>query len=316
VNGIDVLVIVILGLCAWSGARRGWRLSLLDLACIVLGIVVGIYTYPAGVWVLRKLLGLPYLLAGPLGFMLMVLLGGALIWLGGMRWLASRDKRAGRSGDRKKASDDPAEGAPARTLGDRLGGGIIGAFMGAMGMTAFLMLVGMGSTSKGQIQHSALARSSRSAIPIGLEMAEHLGVDLPRVVVVPKSLTNAFEFSPMRVPRFIPINFTKLDGSKCIKCGGKVRFLGYKWKDLPTPCPKFQCTVCGRTSDGCQTFEGFHKMYGDCPFTLADQGALLDCGVWTNGDPVVPQGRCPVCGRELHLREPEFASRPTCTVPL
>lgn len=304
-NGIDVLVILLLAICAWSGARRGWRWSLLDLACLVVGVVFGIYTFPLAVVLLRKVLALPLLIAGPVGFLLMALLGSGIVWFAGTRLLSGRSSQA--NGDSASAP-----GGLAWRFANRCGGAAISLVMGCIGVGAFLMLIGMGASSREQIQRSALGRCFRAAMPPALGAAEHLGVDLPRVVMVPRELTRAFEFSPIRVPRFVPINFTKLNGSTCIKCRGKAAFLGYKWKDLSTPSPKFRCTVCGRTSDGCQTFEGFHKMYADCPFTLADQGALLDCGVWTNGDGVVPLGVCPVCGRRLNLRaRGDFPTRVT-----
>ncbi|HHX87362.1 MAG TPA: CvpA family protein [Firmicutes bacterium] len=91
------------------------------------------------------------------------------------------------------------------------------------------------------------------------------------------------------------INFSRLDQSTCISCHGQVDFLGYFKNQHGTTSPKFICQNCGRTSDGCQTFEGYHQMYGQCPAELGNRGYRFDCGIWSNGQFVRPTGTCPVC---------------------
>jgi len=98
--------------------------------------------------------------------------------------------------------------------------------------------------------------------------------------------------------QFIRINFTRMDGAMCINCRSPVEFQGYQFSRGTLMSPKFRCPNCGRASDGCQTFEGFHEIYGTCPTTLAADGLQFDCGVWTNGWWTVPQGPCPVCGKQ------------------
>ena len=93
------------------------------------------------------------------------------------------------------------------------------------------------------------------------------------------------------------VNYLKLDGSMCIECRTAVKFQGYRMKVGVSFSPRFECPTCGRTSDGCQTFEGFHRMYGLCPIQIARGRIAIDCGVWPNDRPVQPKGRCPVCGR-------------------
>ena len=82
-------------------------------------------------------------------------------------------------------------------------------------------------------------------------------------------------------------------------CRAATRFEGYQFSRGTLMSPKFKCPQCDRTSDGCQTFEGFHAIYDACPAELAREGLQFDCGVWTNGWWTVPQGPCPVCGQEF-----------------
>ncbi|HDQ99106.1 MAG TPA: CvpA family protein [candidate division WOR-3 bacterium] len=93
------------------------------------------------------------------------------------------------------------------------------------------------------------------------------------------------------------LNYRRLDRSTCIECGSPVSFRGYRRTGGTRVSPLFVCPDCGRQSDGCQTFEGFHLMYGRCPYELGDR-AELDCGVWSNRRPVRPRRACPVCTGE------------------
>jgi putative intracellular protease/amidase len=86
--------------------------------------------------------------------------------------------------------------------------------------------------------------------------------------------------------------FRESGGWTCAVCGGAVVFMGFGHEPQPR-VPLFECTRCGRRSDGCQTFEGHHLLYGGCP--LADE-ASSRCGYWL-GQWARPRGGCPVCGR-------------------
>jgi hypothetical protein len=127
---------------------------------------------------------------------------------------------------------------------------------------------------------------------------ESLGLPLPKLVNLPADYQE--EAAGLRHGlQFMRLNFTRLDGATCLNCRGKVQFLGYRFSRGTLMSPEFRCPKCGRTSDGCQTFEGFHAIYGKCPVTLAEEGVQFDCGVWRNGSWTVPRGVCPVCGNEF-----------------
>jgi len=275
-NGIDVLIVLVLALAAAWGAKRGIHSGLLDLSCIVAGLAVGIVAYPVGWWLVRKTLALPDLFAGPLGFVLMVAVGATVGGVIGTRLVKPRE-RASRA--------------------SRTGGAILHLLLSYLVLGIFLQFMSGGEEPKRQISRSRLAPGLLAVVPYALRAAELPGLDLPRVVAVPRSFEANFELNAPRYPTFRPINFSKLDGSTCIKCRGKIRFQGYFFKVGPLPSPKFECAQCGRTTDGCQGFESFHKMYQECPVTVAQRGSRLDCGVWPNGEYVVPLGPCPVCGK-------------------
>jgi len=78
-----------------------------------------------------------------------------------------------------------------------------------------------------------------------------------------------------------------------------MRFLGYKRVRGSRIAPKFRCARCGRTTDGCQSFQGMHAIYNECPVEIARRDIKLNCGVWTNRDWVYPLGPCPVDGRSF-----------------
>ena len=90
----------------------------------------------------------------------------------------------------------------------------------------------------------------------------------------------------------------------CVACGGRVRYRAFGHEPQPRR-PLFECLSCGRRSDGCQTFEGHHLLYGAC--ALEDR-APVRCGHWfcqwaRTG------GTCPVCGASREVRHKYAAAR-------
>jgi len=98
--------------------------------------------------------------------------------------------------------------------------------------------------------------------------------------------------------------FHENGGWSCAACGGRIRFLGFGHDPQPR-VPLFQCSLCGRRSDGCQTFEGHHLLYGYCP--LRDD-AHSRCGYWL-GDWAKARGPCPVCDEVVPAQPQMLAAR-------
>ena len=181
---------------------------------------------------------------------------------------------------------------------DRIGGSITGTVVGmaVAGMVLVLLttfpLIG---DFDSRVEESQLAPAMLGLMDGLYEKSTILlPVDFPRLAFYPEQLT---DFS-REGPAFKTINFKDLEGSTCINCEGKVEFEGYLSTDENSISPRFICSDCGRSSDGCQTFEGYHIMYEGCPIVLGRQGYRFDCGVWTNGNFERPRGECPVCGEK------------------
>jgi len=93
--------------------------------------------------------------------------------------------------------------------------------------------------------------------------------------------------------------FAGFEGATCLACGGKVRFDGFQPGMAGAIVPKYTCTSCGRTSCGCQTYEGFHFLYGKCPVSVAATGLFFECKRFPNREWIVPRGPCSVCDATL-----------------
>lgn len=273
-NGIDFLIVLVVGLNVYYGMRRGLYQGLIDLFSLFLSLIVATWTYPAGAWLILKLLGLPSPLRDLLGFILI-----AVLVIKGVSYLGLLI---------------PEEKEPSAKV-DKVGGGCIGGILGILLCALVLSALG-GLPARPGIEESLFGNPFVQSVPRLYERFERLGFDLPKLIRLPRDYQDPQSEIEKTQLQFRRLNFTRLDGATCIKCRGKMKFLGYLRPGEGPLAPKFQCTQCGRTTDGCQSFEGFHAMYRKCPTQVANEGYKLDCGVWTNGDPVVPQGPCPVCG--------------------
>ncbi|MFB3880748.1 MAG: hypothetical protein ACE149_05765 [Armatimonadota bacterium] len=97
-------------------------------------------------------------------------------------------------------------------------------------------------------------------------------------------------------------DFLRCGGWTCVTCGGRVEFRGFGHEPKPR-VPLFSCAECGRRSDGCQTFEAHHLLYGGCAL---DDDIPMRCGHWLCAW-ARPRGACPVCGAVRTARRSEAA---------
>jgi uncharacterized membrane protein required for colicin V production len=280
-NQVDLLIFVVIAASALSGAKRGLISSAGDIVALFLGLVFGTLCYPLFAAPLHWLTGLPEAYAGALGFMVAAVV---VVFLAG--WGFSHISE--RQQLEKKLN--------------RTGGGLFGALFGVFFAAILVMASGLLPHANGSVKDSLLAPRIISLVPKLHQSLESVGLPLPKLVQLPTDYQE--ELAGLNQGRqFLRINFTALDGSQCINCGAKVDFAGYQFSRGTLMSPKFVCPKCGRTSDGCQTYEGFHTIYHGCPAEIAQDGVKFDCGVWTNGWWVVPRGTCPVCGKQyLPLR--------------
>ena len=273
-NQVDVLVLIIIGASAFSGARRGVIGAGGDVAAVLLGLTLSSFAYPVMAAPLEWM-GLPHPFCDLFGFLALAI---CVVFLVG--WAAALLSENWQ--------------LSART--NRIGGAALGGLMGMVLGSVLLLVSGVVTGTAKPVQESRLGGAITSIVPKLHETMERAGMPLPKLIQLPADYRD--EMSGVRHGlQFMRINSARLDGATCLHCRTPVKFLGYKFSRGTLMSPKFQCPNCGRTSDGCQTFEGFHTIYGVCPVTLADQGVQFDCGVWTNGWFTVPHGKCPVCGK-------------------
>jgi len=276
-NQVDFLILVVVGVCALSGARRGIISSAGDIISLLLGLVLGAIAYPLAAAPVRWVSGASPAVAGALGFVfLSVLVVAGASW--GFSVLSSRFEIG------KQAS--------------RAGGAGFGAAFGLFFAAILVMASALLPGSAEPVSKSRLASSIAALVPRLHENLESVGIPLPKLVQLPTDYRDELQ-GINQGRQFLRINFTRMDGAMCINCRSAVDFQGYQFSRGTLMSPKFRCPECGRTSDGCQTFEGFHEIYGSCPTILAAEGLQFDCGVWTNGWWTVPYGPCPVCGKEF-----------------
>ena len=290
-NQVDLLVIVVVGACTFSGARRGLILSAGDIVALALGLLLGSLCYPIGAGLLGWIFGLSAAAAGALGFALVtVLLVVLTAW--GFSLLSRRFE---------------VYGVPSR-----VGGAAFGVAYGAVLAAVIILLSGILPGGASAVAQSALGPRLIALVPRLHEGMESAGFPLPKLVRLPTDYKGELEGGNVGL-QFLRVNFTRLDGATCLNCRSAVEFEGYRLSRGTLMSPEFRCPKCGRTSDGCQTFEGFHAIYGQCPVVLADEGLRFDCGVWTNGWWTVPHGQCPVCGRMYRPRREGLHGRGAAT---
>ncbi|HOL21391.1 MAG TPA: CvpA family protein [bacterium] len=185
---------------------------------------------------------------------------------------------------------------------DRILGVAPGAVEGAILTGIILITMSVSYNSAMEVQQSRLSKYILKFLPPIYEKTDKWKIDIPKMLYMPASYAGEFQNGNKEI-YFKKINFLQWDGFTCMECGGKVRFDGYFLRIGAAVIPRFTCESCGRTSDGCQTYEGFHRLYKSCPVDLAKQKVRFDCGRWPNHKLISPKGPCPVDGKSLDIWE-------------
>ncbi len=278
-NWLDTVIVLVL----IAALLRGISVGLIRTAFTVLSIAAGITCaaryYAAASTRLLEQFALPTSLADLAGFAVIFLITAAVVQLVASLFASITRIRIIKLADR-------ISGAAAGLL---LGAAVTGLIL--ILLTSFPLMAGF----QNQVDQSALASTLIDAgHSVYGKAIELLPVDLPSLAFHPEQLS---DYIPQtRQPEVQNIDFRQLDGAACFVCRDPVDFLGYLTNRYGSVSPKFQCTGCGRTSDGCQTFEGHHLMYEECPVVLGRRGYRFDCGIWSNMNYHRPTGTCPVCG--------------------
>lgn len=266
---IDPIIVAVVGLAVYAECSRGLLFALLDILRIAIAVVMGVVGYT--------------LAAGLFGSMGAGIGGFLVLSLGAVLVSALVLKRVGEGPDWNAK------------LPSRVAAGAVGVLLGLAICFVMLPVAGRIGPVGRAAERSVLGRLLLDRLPAVYYTADALGLRIPQFT---ESNVQFFEELEGQSGAFSErINFRRLDGSTCIECGAAVRFVGYRRTGTVAVSPLFECPECGRRSDGCQTFEGFHAMYGQCPYDVAYEGFEMDCGVWPNDRAVLPTGVCPVCGQ-------------------
>ncbi len=283
-GGLDVIVIMFVLGGILGGASRGFFGTVIDIFGIAFGIIVGSFVYfaPAKLFTKFGITG-TYV---ELIFFVLSSIFFALVFILLMESI------------RRKVEIKP--------LIDRIFGGLFGTVNGFVAAASLLIILTSSVNMGREIDQAKYAPYIRQGLLKFYENIERHNITLPKMIVLPVAYIDEFG-QEVGKARFVKLNFTKFEGFTCINCGGKVKFVGYFAKYGAGIVPEFVCEECGRTSDGCQTYEGYHNLYNACPVELARKGMKFDCGTWRNRTWVTPTGPCPVDKNTLDImlwREP------------
>jgi len=270
----DALIILFVGLGVLAEVRRGLFLALSDIVRIIGGILAGFAAYSFFHRLFHSYTA---------GFVALAVAALAVVMLvpATLRLLRL----------------DPAWG---RTAAGRVAAGIIGLVIGLLIAAVFVPVIGRGGWGREAVPRSVLARSFMQTAPALYYVADALNLDFPMLNA--RAIRFEDEGRAEQAALVERINYSRLNGSTCIECRARVHFDGYLRRVGVSVSPKFTCPRCDRRSDGCQTFEGFHKMYGRCPADVSEALGPIDCGVWPNDRPVYPKGICPIDGKVIAPR--------------
>ena len=266
---LDLAVLIVLAFYAFTGYRRGLVGQLFGLAGIIIALVMAFTFFGQVGSILNAVLPIGSELCNILGFVLIVAAVNGLFALIASRWRA-------------------ATKSTTLSLIDSVAGAVFGGVKALLTMVVIVViLVSLPIPALRQtIEDAPVASRILQTAPLFYLLQERsLPPNVPRLLITSQGV------------QLKRINFADLDGAMCISCRHKVKYDGFRRKGLIS-YPHFTCTnpKCGLASDCCLTFQGYHRIYGQCPLRKADRGEIIGCAVWPNPAIVTPKGPCPVCG--------------------
>jgi uncharacterized membrane protein required for colicin V production len=267
-NGLDWAIIISLLISVYRGFRSGLVQQLFGLGGSILALVVA-FRYCSGLGnALASWLNVSENLGNILAFIILVVGISSVMAYLGFRW------------------QETTVSSPVFFID-----GVAGALFGGLKTLVIWVLILLLMASlpwdvlKKPLYESDLAGDVLKAAPLFYFLQEEvLPAEVPRIFLTPEGV------------QVRKVKYEDLDGSTCIACGGRVRYQG-KEKQGAFHFPRFQCTSCGRVSDGCLTFEGYHLFYRRCVWESKTVVTGINCEVWPGPAPVYPVLPCPVCGK-------------------
>ena len=282
INWLDLVIVILLILSLIQGIRVGLIRSVFNIAGIVAGIAVAMSYYTPLASFILEYISLPRIGVEIFSFVVIFSLTAVIINLAGSLFYS-------------------VTGFSLIRIVDKIGGSTVGVAIGVVLIGVFLILLTSFPVYAEFPDHVEKSCMAPTIINITTSLYDHLSTilpfNLPRIATYPESL-GSYVSNVSIYTDHKSVDFKGLDGATCFACGEPVTFLGFLDNGKGSISPKFLCSGCGRTSDGCQTYEGYHAMYDVCPVELSKQGYRFDCGIWTNHRYIKPIGTCPVCGAE------------------
>jgi hypothetical protein len=268
VNWVDWVIGGVFFWFIFRGYCKGFVQQFFDLLGSVFALILGFYFFSkVGSYIAANVhLSVP--LANMIGFVLIVVGISGTVGFIGRYW------------------HEATKNEPVALLDGALGA-ILGAFKAAVVLIMILLIVIAlpWNFIRPSLEVSSFAGDLMRLAPYFYLLQDHsLPPEIPRLIVSPEGL------------QLRGIKEQNLEGATCIACGAKVRYLGFVKEGL-SYYPQTYCPKCHRVSDGCLTFEGYHGIYGVCPYERLGTMGLIDCKVWPNLEPTTVKGKCPVCGR-------------------
>ena len=276
-TGFDLIAIIIMLSSLLMGYYRGFVSSIGDIAGITGGFILASLVYRAPVKLFRQ-----FDITGTAAEIFLFIICALFFILLLVILIESLKKRV-----------------DLKHVADKIAGIIPGTVEGIIFSAMLFFIMSASYNSALEVHRSKIAMRIVRLMPPVYEKLERAGIKAPKMIFLPTTYPDEFDYSKKEI-QFLNTGFTSFRGYTCIECGGNVRFEGYFPRIGAAFVPKVVCEECHRTSDGCQTYEGLHKLYGKCPVDMArDEKTRFDCGRWPNRTLVSPKGTCPVDNKAL-----------------
>ncbi len=284
-NWLDAMIAFCLVVSLLQGIRAGLIRSVFKIIGIAAGLTAAIRFYAQGSALILEHVALPNIFADVISFILLFSIVLVIVYFVCFLFESITRIKLFRTAD-------------------KIGGSVAGLLIGAAIMGVILIFLTAFPLFAGFQDHVEESHLAPPVIEVTESMYDALSaflpVDLPHLAVYPEELGDYFS-NAVSLEQYVDhsdVDFEALDESTCFVCEAPVEFQGFKNNEKGSRSPKFICTECNRTSDGCQTYEGYHQMYEQCPVELGNRGYRFDCGIWTNHSYHRPTGPCPECGAE------------------
>ena len=280
-NWLDLLVVIIVIIMAIEGFFAGMVRKIAQIAGIIAGLLAATYYYAKVSDLILEKFAFSEVISDISSYAMVFIIVYAIVSIAG------------------KIVGILVRFAPVKAI-DRLGGASIGLIAGFVISGAVILLMttfSIRNDYQTAINESFLGKPAVIAVEEVYSFAENsLLANMPRIAYRPESDTGKSDLENKSIlSSYMLIDFSSLKGAICIQCGGELEYLGYQKNKDDNISPKFICHNCGRTSDGCQSFEGHHLLYDRCPEIMGLQGYRTDCGIWPNDNFIRVTISCPVC---------------------